>query len=90
MALKWMRGTVKMPLLSPGGTRTHNLQVGIPVLYPVELRVFSTTRLASHFGAHKGVVSNFRPLAGTGAGAFARKISEIRPVFEQVRRGADS
>ena len=34
------RGTRKVPLMSRGGTRTHNLQFGKPVLYPVELRVF--------------------------------------------------
>lgn len=40
MALEMARGATRTPLLSPGGTRTHNLQFTRPVLYPVELRMF--------------------------------------------------
>ena len=31
---------------------------------------------------HPGVVSNFRPLPGTGAGKHLRKISETALIFE--------
>lgn len=43
--LQKVRGVTRTPLLSPGGTRTHNLQLGMPALCPVELRMFSGCRM---------------------------------------------
>lgn len=55
MAFELARGATWTPLLSPGGTRTHNLQLGMPVLYPVELRMVSGCKMMKFNRGVKGI-----------------------------------